>query len=243
MTARGHLGALSCALALVALLLVVASARTAAADEPPCKGCRLTLPPPSQDGAKVPLLVVLHGDHQATATPHDAWTRLAVKRGIGVLTLACPADLGCKGSYWQWDGDPAWVSAQLAKVEETRPLDRDRLWIAGWSGGATWLGMHAQSFARTFAATVIHGGGLAPRTGGCGDTKASVYFLVGNQNPLHHLAVNLRDHYRTCDADLTWDLLPGADHGGEWAALGSHGTKIVDWLLAHPRGKNDAGAP
>ena len=230
-------------LALATLLLVVVSTRVAAAEEPPCKGCRLALPPASPDGAKVPLLVVLHGDHQPTATPHDAWTRLALKHGIGVLTLACPADLGCKGSYWQWDGDPSWVSAQVAKVEATRQVDRDRLWIAGWSGGATWLGMHAQSFAQTFAATIIHGGGLAPRAPGCGDTKASVYFLVGDKNPLHQLAVGLREHYRTCDADLSWDLVRGADHGGEWASLASHGAKLVEWLLAHPRAAKDAGAP
>ncbi len=205
---------------------------TAAHAEPPCAGCRLSLP---AGDAPAPLLVVLHGDHQPTQTPHDAWTRLATKRGVGVLTLACPKDLGCKGSYWQWAGDPAWVKAQVAKVEGTRAVDRDRLWLVGWSGGATWMGMNAQTFARDFAAMVVHGGGVPPADTACEAPKTPVYFLVGDKNPLHYLSVRLRDHDAACGADLTWDLVRGADHGGEWAALPSHGAAIMNWLLAHPR--------
>ncbi len=210
------------------LLLLVA--RPAFADAP-CAGCRLTLPP---GDAPAPLLVVLHGDRQPTQTPHDAWTRLATKRGIGVLTLACPADLGCKGSFWQWDGEPSWVTEQVAKVDANR-VDRDRTWLLGWSGGASWIGMHAAEFSRAFAAIVVHGGGVAPAEPACAEAKAPVYFLVGDKNPLHALAVRLRKYHASCAADVTWDLVAGADHGGEWAALASHGPRVVDWLVAHPR--------
>jgi len=223
--ARAALAAL-----VVALCLVVTRAARA---EAPCKGCRLTLP--AGDGP-APLLVVLHGDRQDPRTPHDAWTRLATKRGIGVLTLACPADLGCKGSFWQWDGEPSWVTDQIAKVDAAR-VDRDRLWLVGWSGGASWIGMHAQAFSRAFAAVVIHGGGVAPADGTCGDAKAPVYFHVGDKNPLHALAIRLRAYHTSCAADLTWDLVRGADHEGEWAALPTHGKAVMDWLVAHPRAK------
>lgn len=224
------------ALALAASgCLLVAGPREAraASDDGPCAGCRLTLPTLTT-GGPAPLLVVLHGDHQPTATPHEAWTRLAGKRGAGVLTLACPRELGCKGSFWQWDGAPSWVTEQVGKVDPAR-VDRARLWLVGWSGGASWIGMHAAEFSRAFAAVVVHGGGVAPADAACAEAKAPVYFLVGDKNPLHALAVRLREHHAACGADVTWDLVRGADHAGEWAALASHGPRVLDWLAAQPR--------
>ena len=66
----------------------------------------------------------------------------------------------------------------------------------------------------------------------CSESKASVYFLVGDRNPLHALSVRLRDHYVQCGNDVAWDLVRGAEHGGEWQALGTRGDKILDWLAS-----------
>jgi poly(3-hydroxybutyrate) depolymerase len=205
-------------------VLALASISRAAYADPPCKGCRLAMP---EGDEPAPLVVTLHGDHQPVATIHDAWTRLARKHGFGVLSLACPRDLGCKGSFWQWDGDPSWVTDQVAKVARA---DQARLYIVGWSGGATYIGWHAQFFEKTFKAIVIHGGGAPPADAACADPKRSVYFLAGSKNPLHGLTVRLRDYFTACKNDVTWDLVRGADHEGEWNALGEHGPRIVAWL-------------
>ena len=224
------------ALALVAVSLF---ALPAAAAEP-CAGCRLSLP---EGEGPVPLLVALHGDHQPIAELHEAWKQKTVKRGIALLSLACPRALGCNGSYWRWDGEPDWVSEQIAKVSAARAVDRDRLWLVGWSGGASYIGWRTQAFERTFAAIVIHGGGMAPASSACVEPKVPLYFLVGDKNPLHHLAGQLREHYVACGSDVTWDLVRGAEHPAEWAALSSHGKAIVDWLVAHPRGPAKATPP
>jgi poly(3-hydroxybutyrate) depolymerase len=211
-------------LVAAAMLLTLSFVTPVALAAAPCTGCRLAMP---EGDDKAPLIVALHGDHQPVATIHDAWTRLALKKGFGVLTLQCPRALGCKGSFWQWDGDPSWVTEQVAKVERA---DRDRLFLVGWSGGATYIGWHAQVLERSFAAIVIHGGGAPPSDSACADPKRPVYFLVGDKNPLHGLAVRLRDHFGACNSEITWDLVRGADHEAEWRALGEHGTTIVEWL-------------
>jgi hypothetical protein len=220
---RSSIQSITAIVAAIAFVAPTLLARSAFA-EAPCAGCRLSMP----DGDdKAPLIVALHGDHQPVAALHDAWTRLGLKKGIGVLTLQCPRALGCKGSFWQWDGDPAWVTDQVAKVERA---DRNRLFLVGWSGGATYIGWHVQTLQKSFAALVIHGGGAPPSGAACTDPKRPVYFLVGDKNPLHGLAVVLRDRLDACKNDVTWDLVRGADHEGEWRALGERGPAVVAWL-------------
>jgi poly(3-hydroxybutyrate) depolymerase len=184
---------------------------------------------------KVPLIVTLHGDYQSPAIMHDQWRRIAVHRGAAVLTLSCPENLGCKGSWWRWDGAPAWILGEIAKVQQRRAIDPDRLYLVGWSGGGSYMGWRSQELEQTFAAFVIHGGGMPPGTATCANDKVPVYFLVGDKNPFHQLAKNLRDYYKGCGSAVTWDLLRGAEHPQEWAALDGHQSRVMEFLLAQRR--------
>jgi poly(3-hydroxybutyrate) depolymerase len=221
------------ALAAVAVSITPASSPAKAAPpirlaDVPCAGCRAVFP---EANDPVPLLVVLHGDWgHSPSELLTTWERHALPRGVALLSLACPRDLGCNGSYWQWNGDPSWVNAQVDALAAKRPIDRAHVWLAGWSGGASYMGMRAQEFQRRFAALVYHGGGIPPSDVVCPPAPAPVLFLVGDKNPLHHLAVRLRGHHDTCNEDVSWRLVPGADHGGEWSALDAHGAAILAWL-------------
>jgi poly(3-hydroxybutyrate) depolymerase len=84
---------------------------------------------------------------------------------------------GCKDSWWQWNGEPSWVIDQVAAVARTTPIDPSRIYLAGWSGGATYIGMHAPAWTTTFAALVIHGGGHEPHAD-CPARTLPAYFLV-----------------------------------------------------------------
>jgi dienelactone hydrolase len=214
---------------VIALALAALTFGSGLLVEPPCDGCAASVP--SADAGPAPLLVVLHGDYGLTAPQIErAWAKHASPRGVAVLAIACPRALGCQGSFWKWNGDPAWIVAQVDALARNQPIDRRRLWLAGWSGGATYIGMHTQFFERTFAALVHHGGGMAPSSSACADAPAPVYFLVGDKNPLHEHTRWLRDHYASCANAVTWDLLPGADHTAEWRALDAHAPAIFDWL-------------
>jgi len=204
--------------------------------KPPCPGC--TLDAFGDPGAKVPLLVVLHGDHEQAATAGARWRAAAKQRGWALLSLQCPASEKCPGSWWQWNGDPQWVRDRVADVAAQLSIDPDRTFLAGWSGGATYLGLRAPAWHDTFAGAVIHGGGMAPREepAPCPARALPVYFLVGDKNPLHELARDLRDYFSRCKQELRWDLIAGADHAKEAAALDAkRALAVLDWLAAHPR--------
>ena len=231
---------------LLAMLAMLATPSVASADvapkpvrtsDAPCKGCRSVVPGPGRPERAAPLLVLLHGDAGPGPTALvDAWERHALPRGVALLALQCPAALGCKGSWWQWNGAPSWLTAQVDAFAASHPIDRARVWLAGWSGGASYMGHRSAELQRSFAALVYHGGGMpppvaceaeAPRNG-----IASVYFLVGDANPLHGLALRLRQHHENCKDTMVWKLLPGADHAAEWRGLEANGGAIVPWLLA-----------
>lgn len=215
----------------IALLLARASTAEAAPRKKiaeVCEGCFATVPEGTEPA---PLLVTLHGDWGYMAPDlHRAWERFAAPRDVALLSLACPSKLGCKNSWWQWNGEPSWIVSQIDRLAESRAIDRDRMWIAGWSGGASYIGMRTQEIERTFAGIVIHGGGVWPWPDDCPKEKARVVFLVGDRNPLHKNGLVLRDHYARCGNDLTFHLLPGAEHDGEWKALAEKGGTILDEL-------------
>jgi poly(3-hydroxybutyrate) depolymerase len=235
------------AVALVAALgIATAEARgetqrpAARMTDRPCAGCLLSLPSTPEPA---PLLVLLHGDFESASKIYGRWREWAERRGVAVLAPVCPASEGCKGSWWRWDGDARWLQRQVDAVDELHPIDRRRLWLVGWSGGASYVGWRTQEFERTFAALVMHGGGIAPAFASCPQSKASVYFLVGDGNPLHRLAVDLREHYDRCAQDVHWSLLHGVAHEGEWNALDARtGSAILDWLATRRLG-GDASGP
>lgn len=208
----------------------VSSVYTARAAAPPCAGCTLDVPERTD---AIPLLVVLHGDRESAPDAADRWRTVALPRGFAVLSLACPCE---QRSWWMWGGAPAWVDTQVAAVARDHAIDPARTYLVGWSGGASFVGMHAPAWGK-FAAAVYHGGGQPPTTSdACPRAPLPAYFLVGDRNPSHASAQKLRAYYERCGQALTWDLVAGGDHAAEDAAL--HAAKaaaILDWLERHAR--------
>lgn len=215
--------------------------------KPPCTGCTLDVYGDTAAGAApMPLLVVLHGDHERAAGIAAHWRAAARQREWALLSLQCPTAEQCKGSWWQWNGDPQWIRDRVSDVAAQVSIDPARTYLAGWSGGATYLGLRAAAWSEIFSAVVVHGGGMAPREdpAPCPPRALPAYFLVGDANPLHSLARELRDHFVQCRQDVQWQLIPGADHRAEDRALdGKRALAILDWLAARPRaasgGKRD----
>ena len=190
---------------------------------------------PAARDAAVPLVVVLHGDRQSASAAAARWRVAVTKRGWAVLALQCPTELGCKDSVWKWDGDPRWVAEQVGKVERAVAIDPAHVYLVGWSGGATYIGRHAQAWEAMFAALVIHGGGHEPYDDAC-PKQLPAYFLVGDKNPLHALMKDLRAYFDRCQQDVVWDLVRGGDHDKEERALdGKKAAAILDWLAERKR--------
>ena len=176
-----------------------------------------------------PLLVVLHGDGERASAARTRWERVAKQRGFVVFAPQVPSGT----SWWKWNGDPQWLKDRVAKIAG---VDPKRIYAAGWSGGATYLGMRAHAWGDTFAALVAHGGGMAPADDACPDRTPPAYFLVGDANPLHHLAGDMHEFFARCEKAVVWDLVRGGDHAGERRALDAKKARVIlDWLVTHTR--------
>ncbi|MEO8842525.1 MAG: hypothetical protein ABI704_13205 [Kofleriaceae bacterium] len=178
----------------------------------------------------VPLIVILHGDREHASAAAARWRPVVKQRGWALLALECPHELGCKDSWWQWDGDPAWVLDRITKVKAEFAISK--VILVGWSGGASYIGARAQAWSGVDA-IVIHGGGMAPVSPDCIEGPP-VYFLVGDKNPLHALARSLHDYFTGCKREVVWDVLEGADHAREASALTAKKAGVIlDWVTAH----------
>ena len=77
---------------------------------------------------------------------------------------------------------------------------------------------------------------MAPSDPACPARALPAYFLVGDKNTLHHLAVGLKEFLAGCGSDVVWDLAPGANHAKELRALDAKkAAAILDWLAAHTK--------
>ncbi|HEY1558448.1 MAG TPA: PHB depolymerase family esterase [Kofleriaceae bacterium] len=216
----------------VLTLLVVTAATTT-------RGARADVVELPSGRDPVPLVVVLHGDREHAPAAAARWRAATHRRGWALLALECPHDLGCTDSFWKWDGEPSWVFERVAALAKRRAIDLARVYLVGWSGGASYIGWRAPAWSAHFAAVVLHGGGIPPDrpdVADCPNPGLPAYFLVGNKNPLHDLARELRAYFERCRQDVTWDLIEGADHAREETALtATKANAILDWLAERHR--------
>jgi len=134
---------------------------------------------------------------------------------------------------------------QLDAIEARYPVDRARVYLSGWSGGATYIGLFAPSFSPRFAAMNLSGGGVPPgNRSTCAACPTPVHYLMGDRNPLFSLAQGTRAYLEGCRHELTWDGLAGANHAAELRAYSSleKTRAILAWFSAHPNGCT-SGAP
>lgn len=195
-------------------------------------------PAVSAEADPAPLLVVLHGNNETAQERGAKWREAVARRGWKLLALDCPRELGCndEGQWYAWNGNPRWIFDQVRALADQERIDTTRIYLAGWSGGATYIGKRMSEWPRMFAAVVIHGGGVPPRSSACPDRPFPAYFLVGDENPTHGGAKRLRAYMEECKQPVHWDLLPGANHPTEDAALTPvKADAILRWLAMQRR--------
>jgi predicted esterase len=207
-----------------------------------CDGCLVLLP---RDPRPAPLLVVLHGDEGGPSKVFATWKPIAEEKGAALFAPRCPVAQGCHvGSFWRWAGDPQWLFDRMAELEKRHAIDPDRRYLAGWSGGASYIGLFADRWGERFAAIALTGGGIPPRSGpACDACAPAVRYSMGDRNPLFYLAEQTREHFERCKHALDWRPLPGKDHAAEWRAFAEPNNLAAtfDWLLARRRACDTSG--
>jgi hypothetical protein len=211
-----------------------------------CTGCVLATSGEADEAR--PLWLVLHGDEGTPTKVRSLWQPLA-DRGIcgetvcgagevpsqtlRVLFVQCPRAAGCEGSFWRWGGEPSFLVEVAQEAERRYATPTGQRYVAGWSGGATYLGMSAEAIAPEFRGMLLVGGG-APSGGACSAKCTDVGLLLGDRNPLHGLALEMRDRLTECGHAVTTHLARGADHAGEWRAYARTLPSLVRESMVRP---------
>lgn len=207
----------------------------------PCPGCLVVLPARVPRGT--PLLVALHGDEGDPALVASLWGPVTSARGVILFAPRCPTSSGCQASWWAWlqSGpayDDGWLGRQTQLVERRYRIDREREYIAAWSGGADFLGWYALRHADRFAGSAFVAGGV-PYTAACPQRRMAAIFLGSDADFRTESGqpAQVRATLARC-GDATAALsLHGADHQATIMSLqtGGYGAQILRWLLAHHR--------
>jgi len=224
------------AVAVLALLaasgrdLAASPRRDASQPKPPCRDCVLAVP-----AHPVGLLVVLHGDDAGSSSAFIDWRDAAQHANLALLAPQCPDDRGCKGSWWRWaeseQHDPAWLDDQIARVATAARIDR--VYVAGFSGGASYLAGWAPAHAGTVSRVAFVSGGY-PASDRCPARPLSTLFLIGSDDPMLDRYVRpLASALATCaEVAITWRVVPHLGHAAMHAALRTRRAhEVVSWLL------------
>ncbi len=198
-----------------------------------CDGC-VFIPAKAKDR---PLVVVMHGDNQRATKMAEAFTGIAADRDFALFAPQCPLKDKCESeSFWRWNRDPEWIGAQVDALVKRHDLDPDRVFIVGWSGGATYMGYHLIDLGRRYAAVGFLGGGIAG-PGGCAKTKLPAFVVAGDKSPYFTMVRALRYRLEDCKHPVTWKQLDNHDHDDEWQAFRKPTIQkaVFDFFEAHPR--------
>jgi poly(3-hydroxybutyrate) depolymerase len=240
--------ALIAAVVATAAALVVAPADAARViHDWPCAGCIVQVP--SNAGTKrLPLLVALHGDEGDPGLTASVWGPVADALHVVLFAPHCPQSEGClfpngagtTSSWWGWlqagsGYDDLWIGRQTSIVEQRFRIDRAREYLAGWSGGADYLGWYALRHAGRFAGAAFVAGGV-PYTGSCPSRRLPTFFLMG-ANDFRYASgqpEQVRSLLVRCGSPTSEVVEPGADHQTTIASLQSgYARRVLTWLLQY----------
>lgn len=126
---------------------------------------------------------------------------------------------------------PEWLDAQIASVASAARIDR--IYVAGFSGGASYLARWAPVHAGAISRVAFVSGGY-PASDRCPTHPLSTLFLIGSNDPMIDLYVRpLAAWLGTCaKVEITWRVVPRLGHAAMHAALQSgRAAEIVSWLV------------
>jgi poly(3-hydroxybutyrate) depolymerase len=111
-------------------------------------------------------------------------------------------------------------------------IDRKRVYLTGWTGGASFMARYGAERADRFAALSFVSGGARPQSA-CPGCKIPVQVMVGTNDTSTAGVRATRDYFRQCGHTVDYRQVRGrrGDLSGFLRRGGS--LLIVDWLLKH----------
>lgn len=201
----------------------------------PCAGCYTYASTAANSGDPIPLVVALHGDEGNAGLISNTFQSPAESRGMVLLALNCPRDMGCEGSWWRWKTGRAgerrrWLDAQIDKAAASYNIDLNRVYLTGWSGGATYMAEYAPRRTDRFAAFVFIAGGDYVNAN-CRSCKTPVKLIVGENDGLKPLVRRTRNFFQNCNHPVDYQELAGKGHNLAPWLQGGAANDVLDWML------------
>lgn len=162
----------------------------------------------------IPLLLTLHGDEGKPDFIFSTFKDLQSTSGGAFILVAPKAPAGGGSWYQATSQHTSFIDQVITKILGSYNIDQDRIWITGWSGGATFLGYYAIKRQDILAAVVFHmggggGGGYSPPAGSC---KIPGRFVIGSADFLYDLAKSQYDTMNANGHAVEWNELAGVGH-------------------------------
>lgn len=221
----------------LAIFVLVGFLRPTVRADFPCTGCVTIVP--AGVAPETPLLVVLHGDDIGASSTVADWRAAAATEGAILFAPECPRAAGCEGSWWRWlqskRHDREWLARQIDAVTAALGTGPRRVVVAGFSGGASYLGWFVPTHADGIAAAAFVAGGNA-YADACARRKVPVRFDVGaeDRGMLEPFVAPLRRWFEACGRHpIAWHEVAGVGHLGMHRVLRrGRARAVLAWLLA-----------
>jgi phospholipase/carboxylesterase len=167
----------SCVFAVV-LWLMAAEETGTAEKETVERGHGYLLALPAQSRENRPLLVALHGTDSSPDSAMKVWAQAAREADIYLL---CP---GAKGGNWDIKADKPHVLGLVHLMLEGRRVDSERVYLAGFSAGATMADILRQAEPSLFAAVVLIAGHFDEKPNGTArkEPRTAVHIVHGKRD-------------------------------------------------------------
>ena len=170
----------------------------------------------------MPLLIALHGDEGKPDYIHWSFRGLQQTTNGAFILVSPRAPFGGGSWYKSTNNHRDFVDAVIQKVLSSYNVDQDRIWITGWSGGASFLGYYAVKRQDILATVTFYmGGGVgsytyAPPAGSC---KIPARIVIGTKDFLYKMASKSRDILKAQGHEVAWVVLPGVGHNFQKSTL------------------------
>ncbi|HEY0683965.1 MAG TPA: dienelactone hydrolase family protein [Steroidobacter sp.] len=149
-----------------------------------------------------PLLLALHGSHGRAEDMIESWMPIAGAAGLMVV-----APVARQPAAWQIRADgPQFMRALVDEVERLHPIDRRRIYLFGYSGGAVFALTLSMLESEHFAATAVYAGAWR---------QPNEFIAVPHARRAIPVAIFVgeRDEYfRLHDVRKTYEVLQEAGH-------------------------------
>ncbi len=170
---------------------------------------RYSVPSGYAPSKAMPVLLALHGDEGTSDYIYSVFRGLQNDTGGAFILIAPKAPFGGGSWYKATSSHYTFINNVISWTLSKYNIDQDRLWITGWSGGATFLGYYAPKRQDILAAVIYHmgAGGVGSYSPPPASCKVPARFVIGSNDFLYKLASS---HY---------SLLKGQGHQVDWIEL------------------------